>query len=174
MPQTKRLLQRPFSHSNRWLILIGAGQLFKGLLFISLGFGALHMVHRDLGTMVLQWVSDLRFDPEGRFVNYILEKVQAITPHRMKLISLGIFIYAAVDLLEGTGLVLGKLWAEYLTLVVSASLLPWELLSIVHKPVWPKMLFTFINILVVWYLAVYLRRRMREHKAARLAGKRMR
>ncbi len=174
MPQSKGLTKRPFSHSNRWLILIGAAKLFKGLLFIALGFGALHMVHRDLGSMVLQWVSDLRFDPESRFVNYILGKVQAITPHRMRLISLGIFIYAAVDLVEGTGLVLGKLWAEYLTLVVTASLLPWELLSIVHKPLWPKVLFTVLNILVVWYLANYLRRRMREHKAAKLAARGMR
>ena len=83
----------------------------------------------------------------------------------MRLISLGIFIYAAVDLLEGTGLVLGKLWAEYLTLVVTASLLPWELLSIVHKPSWPKAVFTLVNILVVMYLAVYLRGRMRAHRS---------
>ena len=167
MPHSSSPHPGPFSHSNRWLILIGSGKLLKGLLFIALGFGALHMVHRDLGSMVLQWVSDLRFDPEGRFVNYVLEKVQTITPHRMRLISLGIFIYAAVDLVEGTGLILGKLWAEYLTLVVTASLLPWELLSIVHKPIWPKMLFTLINFLVVWYLAVYLRKRMREHKASK-------
>jgi uncharacterized membrane protein (DUF2068 family) len=169
MPQTKRLLQRPFSHSNRWLILIGAGKLLKGILFIALGFGALHLVHRDLGSMLLRWVTDLRFDPEGRFVNYLLERVQAITPHRMRLISLGIFIYAAVDLLEGTGLVLGKLWAEYLTLVVTASLLPWELLSIVHKPGWPKAIFTLINILVVWYLVVYLRGRIRAHRGKKSA-----
>jgi uncharacterized membrane protein (DUF2068 family) len=169
MQQTQGLTHRPFSHSNRWLILIGAGKILKGLLFIALGFGALHMVHRDLGSMLLQWVTDLRFDPEGRLVNFLLEKVQSLTPHRMRLISVGIFIYAAVDLLEGIGLVLGKLWAEYLTLVVTASLLPWELLSIVHKPGWPKALFTLINLLVVWYLVVYLRRRLQEHRLKKFA-----
>jgi uncharacterized membrane protein (DUF2068 family) len=169
MQDTQGLKHRPFSHSNRWLILIGAGKILKGLLFIALGFGALHMVHRDLGSMLLQWVTDLRFDPEGRLVNFLLEKVQSLTPHRMRLISVGIFIYAAVDLLEGTGLVLGKLWAEYLTLVVTASLLPWELLSIVHKPGWPKAVFTLINLLVVWYLVVYLRRRLQEHRLKKFA-----
>jgi uncharacterized membrane protein (DUF2068 family) len=167
MPQTKGPRRRPFAQSNRWLILIGAGKLLKGLLFIALGFGALHLAHRDLGSMLLRWATDLRFDPEGRFVNFLLEKVQTLTPHRMRLISLGIFIYAFVDLLEGSGLILGKLWAEYLTLVLTASLLPWELLAIVHKPSWPKALFTLISILVLWYLATYLRRRMREHKAGR-------
>lgn len=154
---------RLFSHSNRWLILIGAGKVLKGLLFIALGFGALHLVHRDLVSIAYQWITDLRFDPEGRFVNFILDKVSAITPHRMRQISIAIFLYSAVDLLEGTGLVLGKAWAEYLTLILSVSLLPWEFLAILHKPGWPKIIFTLLNLLVVWYLVVYLQRRSREH-----------
>jgi uncharacterized membrane protein (DUF2068 family) len=147
---------------NRWLVLIGVGKLLKAVLFVALGFGALRLVHKDLVAVVSQWILDLRFDPESRFVNLILDKVSLISPHRMRLISYGIFLYAAVDTLEGTGLILGKAWAEYLTLILTASLLPWELYELIHKPNWPKVAFALANAAVVWYLAVYLRRRHHE------------
>lgn len=147
---------------NRWLILIGAGKLIKAILFVALGFGALRLVHRDLVTLVTKWIVDLRFDPESHFISVIIEKVSGITPHRLREISIGIFCYAAMDVLEGTGLVLGKPWAEYLTLVVTASFLPWEFFEILRKPNWPKAVFTLLNIAVVFYLAAYLQRRMRE------------
>lgn len=151
--------------SNRWLVLIGAGKLLKAVLFVALGVGALHLIHKDLVAVVYQWTQDLRFDPESHFVNFILDKVSLISPHRMRLISVGIFIYAAVDTLEGTGLILGKTWAEYLTLILTASLLPWEFFELVHRPNWPKVVFALLNIAVVWYLAAYLRRRHFERKA---------
>ena len=166
MQQTKAPPTRRFSGSNRWLVLIGAGKLLKAILFVALGFGALHLVHRDLVTIVTHWIVDLRFDPESRFVNFILDKTSLISPHRLKVISVGIFCYAAMDVLEGTGLVLGKAWAEYLTLVVTASFLPWEFFEILRKPNWPKAVFTLINIAIVWYLATYLQKRMRERNAA--------
>ena len=167
MQQTKGRPNRYFAGSNRWLILIGIGKLLKAVLFVALGFGALHLVHRDLVSVVTQWLVDMRFDPESRFISFILNKISLISPHGLKLISVGIFCYAATDTLEGTGLVLGKAWAEYLTLVVSAALLPWEFFEILRKPNWPKVVFTLINIAVVWYLATYLQKRMREREAAR-------
>ena len=168
MQQTEASPIRLSQGSNRWLILIGAGKLLKALLFVALGVGAIRLVHRDLVTVVTHWITDLRFDPESRFVNLVLNKVARISPHQLRQISIGIFVYAAMDVLEGTGLVLGKTWAEYLTLIVTASFLPWEFFEILRKATWPKALFTLLNIAVVCYLAAYLQRRIRErtHYAA--------
>lgn len=153
------------TRSTRWLVLIGAGKLAKAVLFTALGFGALHLVHRDLVDVVTHWVVDLRFDPESRFVNFLLDKVSDITPHRLRQLSLIIFLDAVLDLVEGIGLILGKTWAEYLTLIVTASFLPWEGFEILRKASWPKAVLTLINILVVFYLAQNLQRRTREHTA---------
>lgn len=149
---------------NRWLFLIGAGKIVKALLFVALGFGALHLAHRDIVSVATHWIVDLRFDPEGRFVNRVLDRLALVTPHRMRQISIGIFLYAAMDTLEGVGLVLGKTWAEYLTLLVTASLLPWEFFEIIRKPSWPKAVLTIVSIAIVFYLAAYLQRRMRERR----------
>ena len=163
---TRRIDQASYAGPNRWLVLIGAAKLAKAILFVALGFGALHLVHRDLVTVVTHWIVDLRFDPESRFVNWILDEIALISPHKLRLISVGIFLYASLDILEGTGLVLGKAWAEYLTLVVTASFLPWEFFEILRKPNWPKAVLTLLNIAVVLYLAGYLQRRMRERSHA--------
>lgn len=170
MQQIKAQPNRLFAGTNRWLVLIGIAKLFKAVLFVALGFGALHLVHRDLVSLVTHWIVDLRFDPEGRFVNRILDKIALISPHRLKMISVGIFGYASLDVLEGVGLVLGKGWAEYLTLIVTASFLPWEFFEILRKPNWPKVVLTLLNIAVVVYLAAYLQRRIRERAALHHQG----
>ena len=100
---------------NRWLIAIGALKLLKAVLFVSMGFGVINLLHKDVADVLLRATIALRFDPENRIVNLLLEKSALLNPHRLKEISFAIFLYAALDIIEGTGLVLEKVWAEYFT-----------------------------------------------------------
>ncbi len=149
---------------DRWIIVIGAFKLFKGLLFVLLGFGALKLIHRDVVDVLYHWLTDWHFDPESRFVNLILDKAALIDAHRMRQISIAIFCYAGLDFIEGTGLVLEKTWAEYFTLILTASFLPWEFFEILRHPTWMKGALVLVNVLVVAYLVFYVQRRLR-HKA---------
>ena len=156
------LVQKDGAHPhNKWLVLIGAIKLIKAVVLVALGFGALKLLHRDLVDTVTRWVVDMRFDPEGRLVSLVLEKVAGISPHRLRQISIGIFCYAAMDVIEGGGLVLEKWWAEYLTLIVTASFLPWELFEIVRHVTKAKIVISLLNLAVVVYLVVYLQARAR-------------
>lgn len=159
----------PHAH-NKWLVLIGAVKLLKAAFLIAIGFGALKLLHRDLVYTVTHWFVDMRFDPEGRLISLILEKVAGISPHRLRQISIGIFCFAAMDIVEGTGLVLEKWWAEYLTLIVTISFLPWELFEIVRHVTRAKIVIALLNLAVVIYLVVYLQARargsIRKHKRA--------
>jgi uncharacterized membrane protein (DUF2068 family) len=149
---------------DRWLVVIGGFKLLKGLLFILLGIGALKLVHRDISDMLLRWLIDWHFDPESRFVNLVLDKAALIDAHRLKQISIAIFCYAGLDFLEGIGLVLEKTWAEYLTLILTASFLPWEFFEILRHPTWVKAVLTLVNLLVVAYLVFYVQRSLRERR----------
>jgi uncharacterized membrane protein (DUF2068 family) len=149
---------------DRWLIVIGGFKLLKGLLFILLGIGALKLVHRDIVDMLTRWVIDMHFDPESKFVNLLLDKAALIDEHRLKWISIAIFCYAGLDFIEGTGLVLEKTWAEYFTLILTASFLPWEFYEILRHPTWVKVVLTLVNVLVVAYLVFYVQGRLRERK----------
>jgi len=49
-----------------------------------------------------------------------------IDPRRLRVISAAIFAIATLDIIEGTGLVLEQAWAEFVTLILTASFLPWN------------------------------------------------
>jgi uncharacterized membrane protein (DUF2068 family) len=139
------------------LLIIGVFKLLKGVLFVSLGFGIIRLVHRDVGDLLLRAALALRLDPENRFVNFALERIQELSPHRIRLIGIGFFLYAVLDFIEGTGLVLEKTWAEYFTLILTASFLPLEIFEILHHFTWVKVVVALINVLVVVYL-IYIQR----------------
>lgn len=144
---------------DRGLLLIGLFKLGKAILFFLLGIGAIHMLHKDLGDEVMRLATALKFDPESRFVTVVLDKVDLIDAHRLKQISAATFSYAALALTEGVGLMLEKVWAEYLTLFLTISFLPWELYELARRPSWFRLGLLLINLAVLAYLVWLLRRK---------------
>jgi len=146
-------------HHDRGLLLIGLFKLAKSIFFFGVGMGAIHLLHKDLGDVVMRVAMALKFDPESRFVGLLLDKADLIDIHRLKLISLGTFGYSVVALTEGVGLVLEKVWAEYLTLILTISFLPWELYELARHPSWFRVSLLLINLTVLAYLVWLLRRK---------------
>jgi uncharacterized membrane protein (DUF2068 family) len=155
-------------HSHdRWLIIIGTFKILEGLLFVLLGLGLVRLLHRDIGDLLLRAALALRLDTESQFVNVLLDKVQLLTPHKMRLISAGIFLKAGLDFVEGIGLALEKTWAEWLTIGLTASFLPWEVFELARHFTWVKVGITLLNVLVLIYLLWVQRLRLRAHRRAR-------
>lgn len=141
-------------------MLIGAGKLLKAIFFVAMGFGVIKLLHKDIADILLHFARALRIDPENHAVNVLLMKADLITPHQLKLISLALFLYAVVDVIEGMGLICQKVWAEYLTLILTASFLPWEFYEILRRPTLLRVLFTLLNVAVVAYLGFVVRERV--------------
>lgn len=170
-----RLFSSASDQQHKWLVLIGVLKLFKGLFCILLGFGALRLLHQDLVDLVTHWtVLDLHFDPEGHLVSVLLGWAERIGPHQIRLISAAIFVYALLDLVEGVGLVLEKVWAEYVTLVFSAAFLPWEFYKLIRHITWFKVGLAFANTLIVVYLLWVVQEQTRRRMRARADKKRNR
>ncbi|HEX4582513.1 MAG TPA: DUF2127 domain-containing protein [Acidobacteriaceae bacterium] len=149
---------------DRWLIAIGAFKVLEGLLLILLGLGIVRLLHRDIGDLLLHLATSMRIDPESHFVNLLLEKVQLLTPPKIRLISAGIFLKAGLDFVEGIGLALEKTWAEWLTIGLTASFLPWEIFELVKHFTWLKVGITLLNVLVLLYLVWVQQLRLRAHR----------
>jgi len=62
---------------------------------------------------------------------------------------------------EATGLAFRKLWAEYLTIAVTASLIPFEVFELAKELTAVKAATLAMNAAILVYLVV---RRMREHR----------
>ena len=79
---------------NRWLLLIAAYKLIQSLLFTAIGIGALHLLHQDVGDLLAQLAEHLRFNPESRFVNFILDKASLLDDPLLRRIGATAFCYA--------------------------------------------------------------------------------
>ena len=141
--------QRPH---NRWLLLIAADKFLHAILFLVIGIGARRLLHKDIADELETLARHLRFDPESRFINLILDRASLLNDPALRRIGFVAFAYSAISLLEGIGLYLEKAWGEFLTLIITASFLPWEIIEIVRRITWIRVGLLMINILVFIYL----------------------
>lgn len=152
------------SEHSRGLLLIGLFKLSKALLSILLGIGALKLVHHDLAVVVLRVSDVLRIDPESRVVALLMSKADLIGAPQLRHFSALTFTYAAICLVEGTGLMLEKRWAEYFTVSLTVLALPWECFELSKEVTAVRIALLIINLVVLAYL-VWLLRRQRQRKA---------
>jgi uncharacterized membrane protein (DUF2068 family) len=146
---------------NKVLILIAIYKGLQAALFFAVGIGALRLLHKDVGDVFEDLRDSLHFSPESRLVNFLLEKASLIDDPILRRIGAVAFSYAALSLAEGTGLYLEKAWGELLTLVITASFLPWEVFEVIRHVTWVRVALLVINTLVFIYLlkVVALRRK---------------
>jgi uncharacterized membrane protein (DUF2068 family) len=140
------------------LLLIALFKLTKGVLLLIVAFGAHRLLHRDLAVTVAHWVDILRVDPDNRHIHRLLAHLLAVTPAQLKAASVGTFIYSGLLLTEGIGLLLRKRWAEYFTIITTACFIPLEIYEIVHHVTAAKIVILAVNVGIVAYLIVNLRR----------------
>jgi uncharacterized membrane protein (DUF2068 family) len=158
MTSSKPILQ-PAQHrkSTTTLLLIALFKLIKGLLLLTVGIGAVKLLHRDVAETLSGWVDFLRVDPDNRFIHGILSRVLNLSPNQLKAASVGTFIYAGLLLTEGIGLLFRKRWAEYFTIITTAGLIPLELYELSKHITAAKLAILAINIAIVVYLVVRVR-----------------
>lgn len=151
--------EKPHHVHDRGLLMIGLFKLGKAILFFGIGVGVIHLLHRDIGDEVMRLATALNFDPESRVVSILLEKADLIDAQRLREIGFATFAYSALALTEGIGLLLERVWAEYLTLMLTISFLPWELYELARRPNWFRFGLLIINLIVLSYLVWLLRRK---------------
>jgi uncharacterized membrane protein (DUF2068 family) len=146
------------AYPSRGLLLIAAFKLLKGLALLALGIGAHTLIDKDLVAVVDHWVNVFRVDPNNHYLQALLERFTDLSPQRLRELSFGTFFYSALLLTEGVGLALGKRWAEYFTIIATSSFIPLEIYEIFRHANIMKVVVLVINVAVVWYLVLELRR----------------
>jgi uncharacterized membrane protein (DUF2068 family) len=137
--------------------LIALFKLLKAALLIAVGVGALKLLHKDVAGAIEHWVELLRLDPNNHYIDIALEKASNLTPDKIKQLGLGSMIYAGLFLTEGIGLWLEKRWAEWLTIIITSSLIPFEIYEIYRHTTAIKIAVLLINVAIVAYLFYRIR-----------------
>jgi uncharacterized membrane protein (DUF2068 family) len=133
--------------------LIGAAKLVKGLLLLLVGIGALHYLRKDVTSEIIQWADRLDLDPNNVFLQTVLEHTHNLTTHKKAWLAAATFIYAALFLTEGVGLIMVKVWAEYFAIIITSSFLPIEAYELAKKFSAVKLVVIILNAAIVVYLA---------------------
>ena len=129
----------------------------KGGLLVALGIGVFNLLHKDIAGVVEHWIEALRLDPGNHFLNAALAKASNVSPEQIKKIGLGSFLYAGLFLTEGTGLWLRKRWGEWLTVILTSSLIPVEIYEIYRHSSVLRFGVLAVNVAIVAYLIFRIR-----------------
>jgi len=141
------------------LRVIAAYKFLKMLGLLIVAVAAFGMVREARLVALADWVMQLPFHLGHRFLVLAIDRMLDIGPRQFIAIGIAACVYAAVFAVEGWGLWRGRRWAEWLTVIVTASLIPFETWELHHRFTWLKLSALIVNIAVVWYLAWLLRRR---------------
>jgi uncharacterized membrane protein (DUF2068 family) len=71
----------------------------------------------------------------------------------LDLVAIAAIAYALLEGTEGIGLALRRRWAEYLTVIATGVLIPYEIYEVVHRATLFKVGALLLNVAVVGYLA---------------------
>jgi uncharacterized membrane protein (DUF2068 family) len=140
-----------------FLRLIAVYKLAKVLLLLGAAYGVHRMHDASFMARLYTWASTLHYGLEQDLVKRALALFSGLSPSRVDALGLLTLAYAALFSVEGIGLWLRKRWAEWMTTLVTASLIPLELYENLFHPSIGKLVVLVANGAIVWYLIVQLR-----------------
>ena len=95
---------------------------------------------------------DLGFDVNHSRLLGLIQHSFMLTPRTLTFLSVGLAVYALIELVESVGLWLGKRWGEYFAMVATSIFLPYEIYDLTVKITWLRAAAFVINLLLVIYL----------------------
>jgi uncharacterized membrane protein (DUF2068 family) len=150
-------------------LLLRAVAIFKfvkAALLIASGIGALRLATKDVFAYATHLVSKFHLNPGNHFVARALARTTNVTPRRLHEIGIVAFVYAVLFLAEGIGLWSLKRWGEWMTVLITGLLLPFEIYELWHRLTLPRVAVLLLNAAIVCYLVVGLRKKGEARDAA--------
>jgi uncharacterized membrane protein (DUF2068 family) len=142
--------------------VIGTLKLISGALALAVGIGVVRFLDHDPGPRAERVAIHLGLDPHNHIIHSLISRLTGIDRKHLHALQIGTFFYALLHLVEGIGLILERDWAGYLVIVATSSLIPFEIYEIFGRPSLLRISLFVVNVAIVIYLIVTLRR---EHQA---------
>lgn len=132
--------------------------LLAAVLFI-VAFEVVQLLHEDLVEVVHVWILRFHADPGNPVITEVLVQVTRIAP--AALVEFGIIVgfFGLIHLVQGVGLWLKKVWAEFLSVISTAAFIPLEIIEIIHEFHLVKLVTLGLNLAIVFYLIQRIRTR---------------
>ena len=142
-------------------------KLLKVLLLLLAAYGELRLHDASLSAKLVTWAEARPSGLEHEAVTRVLEWFSGLSESKIHALRFVTFTYAAVFAVEGVGLWMQKRWAEWLTTIITASLIPLEIWEFFHRPNPGKAAVVIANTAIVAYLFWHVRARGRRKSVRR-------
>jgi uncharacterized membrane protein (DUF2068 family) len=152
---------------SRLLPFLAAERAVRALLLIAVGVALLTHAHTDWAALGRRTAARIGLDPSGDTTGRVIERLGTLGVTQTVEYGLIALAYGLLEGVEGYGLFRRRTWAEYLTLFSTAVLLIPEIWELAKRPSLLKAAGFGVNLLIVAYLALRLRRHRRDEGATR-------
>jgi uncharacterized membrane protein (DUF2068 family) len=134
------------------LRLIAVEKFVRGALLMIVGIKLLTLVGDNVHQRAVEFVERHGIDMAHRWVQSSLNKLNGVSDAQVEEFGIIAFLYSLLIMTEGTGLWLGYVWAEYVTILSTSLLMPLEIYELVEKFTFIRLALLLINIGIVIYL----------------------
>ncbi len=135
-------------------------KLVKAALLVGMGLGALELLNPATAHQAERWVTSFTWRLGPRSVSAVEGGLARLEGSNLPMVEALAFLYAGLFVVEGVGLWMARRWAEYLTIVATSSFVPFEVYELFRHATWTRSVALVINLLVVAYLVVKVKRRV--------------
>src|SRR5271163_2928722 len=106
----------------------------KVLLLLAVAYGEVRLSDASLSAKLVSWAAARPHGLEHEVVTHLLEWFSGLSAPRIHALRIVTLAYAAVFAVEGVGLWMRKRWAEWMTTIITASLIPLEIWEMFFRP----------------------------------------
>jgi uncharacterized membrane protein (DUF2068 family) len=131
-------------------------RVLKALVLVALAVGLLIAGERGfLATWATYAQDQLNLDAGHNIIIRLLLRLLLLvgTYQHTTVLALGAIAYALLEGTEGVGLAMRRRWAEYLTVIATGALIPFEAYEVASRPTLFRVGALLLNLAVVGYLA---------------------
>jgi uncharacterized membrane protein (DUF2068 family) len=136
------------------LVLIAIFRLAKALVLAAACVGMLKLLEPESARRLQQWITALPFVENHPGLDGVARRITETSPGRIHFAALLAAGYAALFTVEGVGLILGRVWAEYLVIVATSSFVPFEIYELARRFTAVRLGALIVNVAIVAYLVV--------------------
>ena len=139
--------------STGFLKFIIGYKAFSGLVELVIAFGFFKLINQNVEEAFTRLAASLNLDIDNRILSSVMKQIETMGNGTIVSITFIVLFLGMLNLTEAWGLHLKRRWAEWLTVIATGMLIPFELYKVVVRVTFFKVVILVLNTAIVYYLA---------------------
>jgi uncharacterized membrane protein (DUF2068 family) len=161
---TEHTTEHNWRERDQLIEMIAIFKFLKAAGLIAIAFGAIKLLDPATGDMLDRWISALSNTAAHPHIEGYLIQLNNVKPRHIQQFGIVALLYATLFMIEGIGLWHEARWAEYLTIIATSSLVPFEIYELVQRLTLVRAAALVVNLAAVAYLIWRIRHPERKIK----------